>query len=88
MNALKLTSKLGKVGVATVASQIPPSAFRPADAARFVGIGRSSIYELIRARRLRAVKLDGATLILRVDLEKFLASLPAVEGDREAMATP
>jgi len=41
------------------------------------GLGRSRLYEEIRAGRLRIVKAGRRTLILAIDLEKWLASLPA-----------
>jgi len=41
-------------------------------------LGRSKIYEAISSGRLRAVKLDGRTLVLNEDLNKFLQALPVV----------
>jgi len=38
--------------------------------------GRSKVYELIRAGKLRAKKLGSKTLILAEDADRFLASLP------------
>jgi excisionase family DNA binding protein len=38
--------------------------------------GRSKVYELIRAGKLRAKKFGGKTLILAEDADRFLASLP------------
>lgn len=40
------------------------------------GLGRSRLYEEIRAGRLRIVKAGRRTLILAIDLEKWLDSLP------------
>jgi excisionase family DNA binding protein len=46
------------------------------DVCRVTGLGRTSIYKLIKEGRLRAVKNGRVTLILDSDLDKFLASLP------------
>ncbi len=59
-----------------------PTLYRPADAAACIGVSRAMVYELIRSRRLRARKLDGATLVLRADLESFVNALPDIEPDR------
>lgn len=45
-------------------------------AAKFCGIGRSSIYAAIRDGRLKARKLGHKTLLLRRDLEAFVEGLP------------
>jgi excisionase family DNA binding protein len=42
------------------------------------GVSRTSIYEEIKAGRLRAVKQGKRTLILADDLARWLQSLPAV----------
>lgn len=47
-----------------------------AQTARFLGIGRSTLYNLIKAGRLPVRKLGKRTLILRDDLDQFVASLP------------
>lgn len=44
--------------------------------ARFLGIGRSTLYNLIKDGRLPVRKLGKRTLILRDDLDQFVASLP------------
>src|SRR5258705_4972803 len=46
------------------------------EACRIIGCGKTLLYQLIRERRLVARKLCGRTLILRGDLQDFLASLP------------
>lgn len=45
-----------------------------------LNLSRATIYRLIRAGRLPARKCGARTLILEVDLENFLASLPRVDG--------
>ncbi|GLU29630.1 MULTISPECIES: helix-turn-helix domain-containing protein [Brucellaceae] len=53
-----------------------------AQTARFLGIGRSTLYNLIKEGRLPVRKLGKRTLILRDDLDQFVASLP-VKGPRD-----
>ncbi|MBC8716796.1 helix-turn-helix domain-containing protein [Ochrobactrum sp. Marseille-Q0166] len=53
-----------------------------AQTARFLGIGRSTLYNLIKEGRLPVRKLGKRTLILRDDLDQFVASLP-VKGTRD-----
>jgi hypothetical protein len=60
--------------------QVEVLAYRPAQAARAIGVSRSRIHELISAGRLGARKLDGATLILRDDLESA-DSIKAIQTD-------
>ncbi len=56
-------------------------AYSIAEVARLTGRGRSTLYELIAAERLRARKLGSRTIILETDLTNFLNSLPdAVEA--------
>ena len=51
------------------------------EAASRLGLGRSTLYELIAAGRLRARKLGARTVVLDTDLTDFLNSLPdAVEA--------
>jgi excisionase family DNA binding protein len=45
-----------------------PLALRINDAARVVGISRSSIYNLIREGRLRSIKVAGVRLVLKDEL--------------------
>ena len=52
-----------------------------AQTARFLGIGRSTLYNLIKDGRLPVRKLGKRTLILRDDLDQFVAALP-VKGPR------
>lgn len=57
-------------------------AYRPRDAARVLGIGRSRLYELIAAGEIRARKVSPQiTLIPRAELERYLDSLPAYEPE-------
>jgi excisionase family DNA binding protein len=50
------------------------------DAARAAGVGRSTIYENINSGQLKARKAGRRTLILREDLQAWLASFPPVKA--------
>lgn len=51
-----------------------PLAYRVPDAARAVGLSETQMWELIRDKRIAAIKLVGRrTLIERDELEAFLA---------------
>lgn len=56
--------------------QTTPSAERlavsPADACRMLSIGRTSLYELIKAGRLRPIKMGRRTLIPVAQLHELL----------------
>jgi excisionase family DNA binding protein len=53
-----------------------PISFDIITAAKFCGVGRSTLYEEIRSGRLKARKCGAKTLLLRRDLEAFVESLP------------
>ena len=61
---------------------VPPNAARVAhsveNTAALLDVGRTTVFEMIRTGRLKAVKLGGRTLIPDAALRDFLASLPAV----------
>ena len=46
------------------------------EAARAAGVGRSTVFDEINAGRLKARKAGRRTLILREDLQAWLAALP------------
>jgi excisionase family DNA binding protein len=50
-------------------------ALRIPEASHVSGLSRSKLYELISERELHSVKAGGRRLILRRDLEAYLASL-------------
>lgn len=52
------------------------------EAARLLGIGRSTLYLILKDGRLSARKLGKRTLILRDDLETFAQTLPFSEEQR------
>jgi excisionase family DNA binding protein len=47
------------------------------EACAIAGIGKTKLYAAIKDHRLKAKKLDARTIILRADLQDFLASLPS-----------
>lgn len=47
-------------------------AYRIDEAVQVSGLGRTTIYDEIKHRRLKAIKVAGRRLILREDLEAFL----------------
>jgi hypothetical protein len=50
-----------------------------ADAVRLSGIGRTSLYELIGAKKLDARKAGNRTLITADSLRSYVANLPAAD---------
>jgi excisionase family DNA binding protein len=44
-----------------------------------LGLGRDTVYGLIRSGRLTARKVGRRTIITAADLQKFLDELPAIE---------
>jgi excisionase family DNA binding protein len=59
-----------------------PVLLRINDACRFIGIGRSKLYELIAQGQIDAVKVGARTLVPTTSLEKFIRSLPSIRADR------
>lgn len=51
----------------------PPIAYRIEDAARALGVGRTTIYRLIRDGKLRIVKVGKRSLITASELQSFLS---------------
>ncbi len=54
-------------------------AYGIAEAAAMLGIGRSTIYELVRSGQLATFKIGQRRLVTRVDLERFIDSCRVVE---------
>lgn len=57
---------------------IPPGrlCFSTADAARTLGIGRSTLFELLARRQIKARELGTRTLIPAAELSRYVESLP------------
>jgi excisionase family DNA binding protein len=53
----------------------PPLCLRVEDAARALGIGRSTVYDLIRSGRLRSIKIGRRRLVPRDAVEALIARL-------------
>ena len=60
-----------------VVGVVTPVAFRPNDAAAFLGISRAKLYREIQDGRLRKLKAGARTLIARADAEAWLSALCA-----------
>jgi excisionase family DNA binding protein len=62
-------------------STILPSSHRisysPSDAAKVIGVSRSTLFNLLARGDLKARKLGTRTLITTAELERYLAELPA-----------
>ena len=54
-----------------------PLALSVEDAARATSLGRTKLFELIRAREIEAVKVGGRTLVPVASLKAFLAKKAA-----------
>ena len=55
-----------------------PLAYTVSDACKPSGLGRTTLYELIAAGRVRAMKAGTRTLIEADSLRSYLASLPTL----------
>ena len=55
-------------------------AVKPLEAARMIGESRSTIYRLINAGKLDAVKRGASTLVLTASIYRHLDSLPRFES--------
>jgi excisionase family DNA binding protein len=53
-------------------------AYTPREACEALRIGRTKLYELLAQKKLKAVALDGRTLIMSAELERFLNALPPI----------
>lgn len=55
---------------------LPSKTMSISDACKRTGVGRSTIYRLLHAGRLDAVKIRGRTLIVTKSLDKLIANSP------------
>ena len=65
-----------------------PRMYRIPDAARLLGIGRSTVYEQLREGRLMAVHQGRACLITSTAIADYIALLEREEAERRAAASP
>jgi excisionase family DNA binding protein len=56
----------------------PPLGLGIAEACAMLGIGRTTIYGLIKAGNLRAVKVGRRTIVLYADLQRYAETLPPI----------
>jgi excisionase family DNA binding protein len=56
-------------------AEVPPILFSTAEAARLLGIGRCRVYDLIRWRELRSVKVGASRRISARALAEYVANL-------------
>jgi excisionase family DNA binding protein len=54
---------------------IAPAAMGVREACRYIGLGKSTLYELLKAGRIEGVKCGSRRLIFKASLDAFLASL-------------
>lgn len=59
----------------TFTSAEPPRLLRVEDAARLLNVGRAAVYDLIRSRRLRTLKIGARRLVPREAIEETIALL-------------
>lgn len=52
-------------------------AYRIDEAVAATGIGRTKLYEIIKAGKLEAKRAEGMTIILRDELQHYLHTLPS-----------
>jgi excisionase family DNA binding protein len=67
----------------SIETQVSRLAFSLADAASAIGVGKSTLHELIATGKLPVRKLGRRSLVLREDLEDYLQGLP-VHGEQGA----
>lgn len=54
-----------------------PLGVKPIEAGRLIGESRNTVYRLLAAGKLRAVKRGASTLVLTDSIHEYFASLPA-----------
>ena len=57
--------------------ELTPLAVRPEKAMELLSIGRDAFYGLVRAGRIRTVKVDRATLVPVSSIREFLGEKPS-----------
>jgi excisionase family DNA binding protein len=63
-------------------------AYSPSEAAELIGIGRTSVYDLLSGGELAGRKIGNRTIILRADLLAYLDSLPTWDAVRLPSPNP
>jgi excisionase family DNA binding protein len=75
-------AQFGKTGRTALAQDFQRMGWSIIDAARTANVGRSTVYEEIRAGRLVARKMGRRTIILDCDLQAWLSTLPLLKTAR------
>jgi excisionase family DNA binding protein len=78
----QLQAQFGKTGRTALAQDFQRMGWSIVDAARTANVGRSTVYEEIKAGRLVARKLGRRTIILERDLQASLSTLPTLKTAR------
>lgn len=68
------------------AQTMRPFSMTISETCKWSGIGRTKLYELIAANKVKAVKLGSRTLIIAESMERFLADLPPVTVANDSSA--
>jgi len=63
-------------------ANVLPLAYRVADAARVLGVGKTSLYELFKSGELVPVRIAGRTLVPADQLRRLLAEAPDASSTR------
>ena len=63
---------------------------KPVEAGRLIGESRNTVYRLLAAGKLRAVKRGTSTIVLMASIRQHMASLPAAQygPDRAGAEAP
>ena len=60
--------------------------YSPSDAAKALGIGKSTLFAILARGEIKARKLGARTLITAAELERYVASLPEAKFDAHLAA--
>ena len=60
-------------------------AYRIDEAVAATGIGRTKLYEIIKAGKIETRRAEGMTIILRDELQRYLHSLPLTQTSQAAI---
>jgi hypothetical protein len=64
---------------------IKPLAVRADDAAKILGIGRTSLHHLMKSKKIPYKKIDRIVLFRLIDLENFLKPPPRIYSNSEVI---
>ncbi len=66
---------------APTTDQMQREGLRVEEAAFMLGCGRTTVFQLIREKRLRVVKLGARTIVPRTEIARLLADVTERDGD-------